>query len=182
MRRWTDRVDAFSAIVGRFLGWLTLAMIVVGAFNAVARYSGRFVGLSLSSNAYLELQWYLFSAIFLLGASYALSCDAHVRVDVVYSKLSPRLKAWIDLGGGLFFLLPFVVFSLWLTWAPVRRSWAIREVSPDPGGLLRYPIKTVILCGFLLLFIQGCAEVGKAWHRLRHASSRPEAKEDSRAG
>lgn len=164
--RWTARVDSWSGAVGRVLGWLTVLMIVIGAFNAIARYSGRFVGMNLSSNAYLELQWYLFSAIFLLGASYALSRGAHVRVDVLYSRMSPRIQAGVDLFGGLVFLLPFVLFSLWLTWAPVRRSWALREVSPDPGGLPRYPIKALILLGFFLLVVQGLAEVAKAWKRL----------------
>ena len=167
MQRWIGRVDSWSGAVGRILGWLTVAMIMVGAFNAVGRYAGRFVGMNLSSNAYLELQWYLFSAIFLLGASYALSTGAHVRVDVLYSRFSERTRAWIDLLGGLVFLVPFTAFSLWLTWGPVRRSWAIKEASPDPGGLARYPIKALILVGFLFLLIQGLCEIAKAWSVLR---------------
>lgn len=167
---WTDRVDAFSGVIGHLLGWLTVVMIVIGAFNAIARYSGRFIGMNLSSNAYLELQWYLFSAIFLLGASYSLSRGAHVRVDVLYTRMSRKRQAAVDLFGGVFFLLPFVLFALWLTWPPVQRSWALREVSPDPGGLPRYPIKALILLGFFLLFVQSLAEVAKAWRRLREPS------------
>lgn len=179
--RWIERVNMLSERVGALLGWLTVLMILIGAFNALGRYAGRFIGVNLSSNAYLELQWYLFSAIFLLGASYALSKGAHVRVDVLYSRFSPRIRAWIDLLGGLVFLLPFTLFSLYLTWGPVSRSWAIRETSPDPGGLARYPIKAVILVGFVLLLIQGIAEVARALLVLRGAEA-DEPKEVPHAG
>ncbi len=167
MQRWISRIDSLSGAVGWLLAWLTVLMILVGAFNAVGRYAGRFVGMNLSSNAYLEFQWYLFSAIFLLGASYALSSGAHVRVDVLYARFSARTRAWVDLLGGLVFLIPFTAFSMWLTWGPVARSWQIRESSPDPGGLARYPIKALILVGFLLLLLQGLAEIAKAWIVLR---------------
>jgi len=136
-------------------------MVLVGSFNAVARYSGKFIGLNLSSNAYIELQWQLFSMIFLLGAAATLQRDQHVRVDVLYSRLSIRNKAWLDIIGGLIFLLPFCAWSLFLCWPAVRNSWAVLEVSPDPGGLVRYPIKTMMMVCFALLFAQGCAEIGK---------------------
>ena len=164
---WVRAVEGLSARVGALMGWAALAMILIGAFNALARYVGRWVGVSLSSNAYLEMQWYLFSAVFLLGASYGLSRGSHVRVDVLYSRFSDRTRAWVDLLGGLFFLLPFVATAMWLSWGPIVRSWQIREVSPDPGGLARYPIKAVILVGFALLFVQGVAEVAKSWVVLR---------------
>ena len=102
------RIDAFNRGLGRFVGWLAFAMILVGAFNAVARFLGRYIGHDFSSNAYIEAQWYLFSLVFLLGAPYALRCGAHVRVDVLYGRLSERGKARIDLAGGLLFLLPFL--------------------------------------------------------------------------
>jgi TRAP-type mannitol/chloroaromatic compound transport system permease small subunit len=136
-------------------------MVLLGAFNALARYATRYTDLSLSSNAYLDFQWYLFSLIFLLGAGYGLNNDYHVRVDVLYAKLGCKGKAWLDLLGTLFFLLPFSLVMLWVSWTPVWNSWAILESSPDPGGLPRYPIKTVILVAFVLLFLQGISHVVK---------------------
>ncbi len=150
-------IDRLSVGVGQLAGWLLLAMIGIGAYNALVRYLGRWLGDSLSSNAYIELQWYLFSLVFLLGASYALERGAHVRVDLLYGRLSRRGKAWIDLIGTLLLLLPFSVFGLLVSWPSVRNSWAVREVSPDPGGLARYPIKTAILVTFSLLILQGIA-------------------------
>lgn len=162
-------VDAVSEWTGRAVRWLVAVMVVVGAFNAVARYLGRWTGTSLSSNVYIELQWYLFSLVFLLGASYALKHDAHVRVDVLYGRLSPRGRAWIDLLGTVLFLLPFSVFMLAASWPSVAASWRVRELSPDPGGLPRYPIKAVILVAFVLLIAQGVAEAAKRVRVLRGA-------------
>ena len=152
-------IDRLSEVVGRAVSWLALAMILIGAYNAIVRYLGRFMGWSLSSNVYIELQWYLFSLVFLLGAAYTLKRDAHVRVDVFYGRLSPRAQAWIDLLGGALFLIPFCVFALWVSWPQVANSWAVREVSSDPGGLPRYPIKSVILLAFALLLLQGVSQV-----------------------
>ena len=146
---------------------LVLCMVLIGAFNAVARYSGRYIGVNLSSNAFLELQWYLFSLVFLLGAADALRRDAHVRVDVMYGRLSERRKAAIDLAGTLVFLLPFCVFGMVVSWPTVADSWRLFEQSPDPGGLPRYPIKTAILLGFGLLFLQGISEAIKRIDILR---------------
>jgi TRAP-type mannitol/chloroaromatic compound transport system permease small subunit len=154
-------IDALNRTIGRWVAWLTFAMVLVGAFNAVARYFDRAVGGGLSSNAYVELQWYLFSLVFLLGAPYALRADAHVRVDVLYGRLGPRGKAWIDLVGGLLFLLPFCVFALVVSWPSVRDSWGVREVSPDPGGLARWPIKAAVMLAFGLLLLQGLSETFK---------------------
>ena len=117
--------------------------------------------MSLSSNAYLELQWYLFSLIFLMGAAYGLNHDYHVRVDVLYERLGRRARAWIDLIGTVLFLVPFAVMMLWVSWGPVVRSWGILETSPDPGGLPRYPIKTVILVSFFLLLLQAISQIVK---------------------
>ncbi|MFT4604897.1 MAG: TRAP-type mannitol/chloroaromatic compound transport system permease small subunit [Rhodothermales bacterium] len=152
--RIASAIDRFSQRTGRLIYWLTLAMVLVGAFNALARYTARFTGLSLSSNTYIELQWYLFSMLFLLGAAYALQTDSHVRVDVLYGRLSRKGKAWIDLMGTVLFLIPFCVLMLWVSWPSVINSWAVLEGSPDPGGLPRYPIKTVIPIAFLFLLAQ----------------------------
>jgi TRAP-type mannitol/chloroaromatic compound transport system permease small subunit len=154
-----DAIDGLNDRVYALIRWLVLAMIGVGAYNAVARYVTRWTGVALSSNALYELQWYMFSVIFLLGAAYALKQDAHVRVDVVYARLSERGRAWIDVLGTVFFLVPFCVLMLVTSWPAVRNSWAVLEVSPDPGGLPRYPIKTLILACFALLLLQACAQL-----------------------
>lgn len=159
--------------VGASIRWLALIMVLVGAFNSIARWATRYIGVSLSSNALLDAQWYLFSLIFLLGAAYGLNRDFHVRVDVLYGRLSNRGKALIDLLGTALFLLPFSALMLWVSWSPIRESWRIREVSPDPGGLARYPIKAVILVCFFLLLLQGVSQVIKTAHTLQTGEAPP---------
>lgn len=153
------------------MAWATLAMVLVGAFNAVARYLERDVGVQLSSNAYTELQWYLFSLVFLLGAPYTLRSDRHVRVDVLYGGHGPRARAWIDLVGGVLFLIPFCVAAIWFSTHFVAESWRVREYSNDPGGLARYPLKTVIPIAFGLIALQGLSEVIKRVAILRGATA-----------
>lgn len=159
--RLAGALDRFSEWTGAFAGWLCLLMVLIGAYNAIVRYLGRSMGWNLSSNVYIELQWYLFSLVFLLGAAYTLRRGSHVRVDVFYGRLQPRGKAWVNLLGAVLFLIPFSIFMLWVSWPAVRESWRIREGSPDPGGLARYPIKTVILVAFVLLLIQAVSEIIK---------------------
>ena len=161
LRRISAAIDRLNDRIGSAIQWLALITVVIGALNAIARYAGRYTGVSLSSNAYLDLQWYLFSIIFLMGAAYGLNHDYHVRVDVLYSRLGRRARAWIDLIGSVLFLVPFAVLMLWVSWGPVFRSWSILETSPDPGGLPRYPIKAVILVSFFLLFLQALSEIVK---------------------
>lgn len=164
MRRWSRvaaAVDGLNEWIGRGVEWLALAMVLIGAYNALARYATRFTDLALASNALFELQWYLFSLIFLLGAAYGLNHDVHVRVDVLYGRLSARGKAVVDLLGSVLFLAPFCVLMLWVSFPAVRNSWVIREVSPDPGGLPRYPIKALILVSFGLLLLQGLSQIMK---------------------
>ncbi len=168
-------LDRMNERIGLTVGWLTLAMVLIGAYNAVVRYLGRFLGWSLASNAYIELQWYLFSLVFLLGAAYTLRRGAHVRVDVFYGRLGRRGKAWVNLVGTIVFLVPFCLFVLWVSWPSVASSWAIREVSPDPGGLPRYPIKTMILVAFVLLVLQAVSEVVKQIAILRGLGEQDEA-------
>ncbi|PEN14301.1 C4-dicarboxylate ABC transporter substrate-binding protein [Longibacter salinarum] len=159
--RWAHRIDGFSERTGRVIYYCTLAMIVIGAFNAIARYTDKYTGLGMSSNTWLELQWYLFGLVFLLGAAYTLKHDDHVRVDVLYSHLSARGKAWIDLAGTILFLFPFCVLMLYMSIPMVENSWAVLEQSPDPGGLPRYPIRTIIPIAFALVLIQGVSMVIK---------------------
>jgi len=147
--------------------WLILVMVAIGAYNAVARWATREVGVNLASNALNELQWYLFSIVFLLGAAYCLREDVHVRVDVLYERLSGRARGWVDLLGTVLFLLPFSWLMLQVSWPAVRNSWSIMETSPDPGGLPRYPLKSLLLVAFVLLFLQGLAQIVRAVARIR---------------
>ena len=170
LNRLSQLIDALSERIGKLVGWLTLWMVCLGAFNAIARYAGRFTGANLSSNAYLELQWYMFSLIFLLGAAHTLQRDQHVRVDVLYGRLSEIGKARIDFAGAVLFLIPFCIFGLVMSWPSVRNSWTVWEISPDPGGLPRYPIKTAMLICFALLLLQGLSETIKRVRILKGAS------------
>ena len=178
MQRWlavAKTIDRITDWIGRAASWLVVFMVAIGAYNAVARYMGRFFGVNLSSNLYLELQWYLFSILFLLGAGYGLRHNVHVRVDVLSSRLSLRWRSWINIIGTVLFLIPFSVFAIWLSWPSVRNSWAVREASPDPGGLARYPLKTMILVCFALLLLQGIAELIKEIAKLRGALDHAES-------
>ncbi|MES1925357.1 TRAP transporter small permease subunit [Salinisphaera sp. T31B1] len=154
-------IDAFSTAVGKLMWWLAAAMVLVGAYNVITRYLGNYLGMQLSANVYLEMQTYAFDLIFLLGAAYVLRSDAHVRVDIVYSRLSPRSRAWVDIVGTFVFLIPFCVFALYFCYGYVERSWSYLEQSPNPGGLPRYPIKAMMLVAFVMLIGQGLSEVIK---------------------
>lgn len=154
-------IDRLNRHIGQGAAWLTLLMVLIGAFNAIARYLQRDLGLDLASNAYLEAQWYLFSIVFLFGAPYALRLGSHVRVDVIYGNRSARGKAWIDLLGAALFLVPFCAFAIWISHDFVRDSFAVREGSLDPGGLPRWPLKVLVPIAFLLLGLQGISEIIK---------------------
>jgi TRAP-type mannitol/chloroaromatic compound transport system permease small subunit len=159
MHRWialSRAIDALNERVGRGAMWLVLAATLISAGNALARY-----GFQYSSNAWLEIQWYLFSLIFLLGAGYTLKHNGHVRIDVIYGRLDERGRAWIDLMGGLLFLLPMSGLLAWLALEFSLTSFLILESSPDAGGLARWPIKLAMPVGFLLLWFQGVSEVIK---------------------
>jgi TRAP-type mannitol/chloroaromatic compound transport system permease small subunit len=147
--------------IGRLTGWLVVVMIGIGVGNVIGRYGGKLLGQNLVSNGLLEAQWYLFDLIFLLGAAYALQHNEHVRVDIVYKNLGPKGRAWVNFLGTLFLLIPFCCLVLYYSWGSVVNSWEIGEMSPDPGGLPRYPIKTMILVSFALLILQGLAEMIK---------------------
>jgi TRAP-type mannitol/chloroaromatic compound transport system permease small subunit len=149
-------IDRLNEAVGRAVTWLVLVAVLISAGNAVMRY-----GVNMSSNAWLEIQWYLFSLIFMLGAGYTLKHNGHVRIDIVYGRLSPRAQAVIDLAGHLLFLLPMAALIGWLGWAGFHESYHVGETSPDAGGLLRWPVKLAIPFGFLLLALQGVAEAIK---------------------
>ena len=185
MTRWlrlSRAIDRVTDRIGRWTSWLCLLMVLVTAYNTAVRYLGGYFGFRLSSNLYLELQWYLFSLLFLLAAASALSKGEHVRVDILYSRLSAKGRAWIDLLGTILLMLPFSAVTLWLSWPVIRNSWAVREISSDPGGLPRYPIKTFILICFLLLIVQGISEIIKRIRVLRGLRMAGNGSDEEEAG
>lgn len=149
-------IDALTERVGRVAIWLVLIATLISAGNALSRYL-----LGESSNAWLEIQWYLFGGMFLLAAGYTLKHNGHVRIDIVYNRFGPRGQAWIDLAGGLLFLLPMALLLMWLSWPMFHEAWTMHEMSPDAGGLVRWPVKLLLPAGFALLALQGVAEVIK---------------------
>ena len=149
-------IDALNDRLGRLANWLVLAACLISAGNAMSRYA-----FDLSSNAWLEVQWYLFAAIVMFGASYTLRMNEHVRVDIVYTHLSDRGKIWLDLVGTAVFLVPSMLMVAYLSWPFFLQSWSIREVSGNAGGLIRYPVKFLVPVGFLLVALQGVSEIIK---------------------
>ena len=149
-------IDTLTERVGRIVIWLVLVATLISAGNALARYA-----LGESSNAWLEIQWYLFGAMFLLAAGYTLKHKGHVRIDILYTRFGSRSQAWIDLVGGLLFLLPMAGLLAWLAWPMFMEAWTTHEMSPDAGGLVRWPVKLLLPTGFALLALQGVAEVIK---------------------
>lgn len=151
--------DRFAEWTGWISKWIVIPTIGVGLANVFLRYIGQFFGVRLTSNTYIELQWYLYSLIFLFGFAYILKHQINVRVDFWFAKLPKKRKAWIDLIGHMVGLVPFALIGLWVSIPQVQTSWRLNEQSPDAGGLPRAPIKTMIVVGFVLLLIQAIAEV-----------------------
>lgn len=149
-------IDRANEKIAGIANWMVLLSCLISAGNAFSRYS-----FSQSSNAWLEIQWYMFGAMILLGASYTLKKNEHVRVDIVYGHLSTRTQIWIDIAGGVLFLLPATVIIGWLAWPMFQNSFAQGEISANAGGLLRWPIKLMIPLGFWLLTLQGLSEIIK---------------------
>lgn len=148
-----DRVNDF---VGKQISWLILAAVLISAANAISRKA-----FDISSNAWLELQWYLFGTVFMLAASYTLQRNEHIRIDIVSNILSKRTRDWIDLICHFVFLVPFVSLMVWLCWPWFLRSFFSGEVSTNAGGLIIWPAKFVILLGFILLCAQALSEIIK---------------------
>jgi len=149
-------IDTLTEQVGRAARWLILLAVLISAGNAVARYA-----FNASSNAWLEIQWYLFAAVFLLCAGYALKHNQHVRVDVLSGRLSRRAQVWIEILGTLLFLLPVAALILWLSWPVFVDSWRSGEVSTNANGLVLWPARALVPAGFALLLLQGVAELIK---------------------
>jgi len=151
--RGVDRLTAGCAVIAN---WLVLIAVVISAGNAVVRYL-----FNMSSNSWLEIQWYLFGGIVFLGAAHVLRLNEHVRVDLVYSAVSNRARLWIDTIGFLVFLLPISAYLLTLSWPFFWNSFRSGEVSMNAGGLILWPAKALLPLGFALLFIQGLSELIK---------------------
>ena len=149
-------IDRLTAFVGRWVSWLVLAAILVSAINAAVRKA-----FDESSNAWLELQWYLFGAVFMLASAYTLQQNEHIRIDILYGGRSKRTQDWIDLLGHIFFLLPFCILMVWLLVPYTLTSIESGETSPNAGGLIIWPSKALLLGGFVLLTLQGLSEIIK---------------------
>jgi TRAP-type mannitol/chloroaromatic compound transport system permease small subunit len=155
-------VDRLNTAFGRIAEWMVLLACVVSAGNAFLRY-----GFSQGSNAWLEAQWYLFAGMVMLGASYTLFRNEHVRVDLVYGSLGQRARLWVDVVGIALFLLPAMALLAWMTWPFFVESFVRSETSSSPGGLLRWPMKLLLPLGFALMTIQGLSELIKRVAMLR---------------
>lgn len=149
-------IDRLNQHIGRAASWLILVMVLISAGNAIMRKA-----FQMSSNGFLEIQWVLFAAVFLLAAGYTLLKNEHVRIDIISSRLSPRTQAWIDILGGVFFLLPLTGLVLYHAWPFFLNSFISQEWSSNPGGLILWPAKLLIPAGFTLLLLQGVAEIIK---------------------
>jgi TRAP-type mannitol/chloroaromatic compound transport system permease small subunit len=150
------QIDRFSEFIGRWVAWLVLAAVLISAANAVVRKV-----FNMSSNSFLEIQWYLFSAVFLLAAGYTLMRQDHVRIDVILSRFSKRTQIWIDIVGICLFLFPFVFVVIDLAWPLVARAYTSGEMSSNAGGLIRWPVFALLPLGMALLFVQGVSELIK---------------------
>jgi TRAP-type mannitol/chloroaromatic compound transport system permease small subunit len=155
-------IDALNERLGRAANWMVLGACLISAANAMSRYA-----FDLSSNAWLEIQWYLFAGIVMLGASYTLKMNEHVRVDIVYTHLSERGKEWLDLVGTAVFLVPSMLVIAWYSIPFFQLSWHTQEISGNAGGLIRWPVKILVPIGFTLVALQGVSEIIKRAAALR---------------
>jgi TRAP-type mannitol/chloroaromatic compound transport system permease small subunit len=149
-------IDFANEHIGRLVYWAILFMVLISAANATSRYA-----LNIASNAWLELQWYLFALVFLLCSGYTLLHNEHIRIDVISSHLSRRAQMWIDVFGLIFFLLPMSLFIMWLSWPIFMNAWTSGEVSGNSGGLVRWPARLLVPLGFFVLSAQGVSELIK---------------------
>jgi TRAP-type mannitol/chloroaromatic compound transport system permease small subunit len=155
-------IDKLGEWLGVIASWLVLLACLVSAINATVRYL-----ISYSSNAWLELQWYMFAGMVLLGAAYTLKVNEHVRVDLIYGAISDRARHWIDLLGGAIFLTPMCLVMIWFTWPWFVQAWTLNESSSNAGGLIRWPVILLLPVGFALILLQGFSEMIKRAAALR---------------
>jgi TRAP-type mannitol/chloroaromatic compound transport system permease small subunit len=171
MRELARKIDRFQEQFGRGVSWLSLGMVLVVFGDVLSRYLFR-----ATSGAIQELEWYLFGTLYLLAAGYTLLYDEHVRVDIMYSKLTPRHRAWLDFVLFWVFFFPSCVLVIYTAWPFVRTAWMVWEGSPDPSGLpLRWLLKSVIIVGFVLLLVQGISQTIKSFYWAMGWESREQA-------
>ena len=154
-------IDAVNEKLSWIADCLVFLSCLISAGNAFSRYA-----FSISSNAWLEIQWYMFGAVVMLGASYTLKKNEHVRVDIVYSNISTRKQIFVDIFGGILFMLPATLILAYLSWPVFYNSWVENEYSGNAGGLIRWPIKIFLPIGFALLSLQGISELIKRFAML----------------
>lgn len=171
MLKFAGGIDAVNERIGRAAIWLVLVVVLISAGNAVSRFA-----FNLSSNAMLEIQWYLFSAIFLFCAAYVLKRNEHIRIDVIAGRLSERAQNWIDVFGILVFLLPMALIVGYLSWPVFMNAWNSGEMSSNPGGLIRWPVRLMLPVGFALLILQAISELIKRVAFLTGTGPNPIAK------
>jgi TRAP-type mannitol/chloroaromatic compound transport system permease small subunit len=171
--RLSRAIDWLTEHIGRSVYWLLLLAVIISSVNAVVRK-----GFDVSSNAFLEAQWYLFAAVFMLGAGYVLLHDQHVRIDVLSSRWSRRTRVWIDVIGIVLFLIPLCVGLIWMAWPSVMLALETREVSSNPGGLIRWPVYILVPIGFGLLLAQALSELIKLTAFLAGKAPDPHAKKE----
>src|SRR6185369_9757656 len=167
-------IDAFNEKFAVIANWLVLLSCLISAGNAMSRYA-----FSLSSNAWLEVQWYMFAGMVMLGAPHTFKVNEHVRVDLLFSSVSERTRIWIDILGIIFFLFPICIILIYFTWPWFVESWQIEEMSSNAGGLIRWPVKLLLPVGFTLMVLQGISELIKRvealihHHRLQYEYEKP---------
>ncbi len=174
MNKWislSSLIDRFNQSMAILTRWAIIFMLGIGAWNVIGRYLGVTIGYNLSSNILIEAQWYLFSLIFLLGFSWTLQRGGHVRVDILQGRFKKKRKIQIELLGTIFLLLPFALGVIITSINPTLQSWRINELSPDPNGLPRYLIKTLIPLSFFMLTLQGVSEIIKNYSRFKEKKS-----------
>jgi len=154
-------IDAINDRFGWLATWFVLIDCLISTGNAISRHF-----LDASSNAWLEVQWYMFAAMVLFGAPHTLKLNEHVRVDLIYGMVSERARIWIDIIGGILFLLPICVILIYFTWPFFVDSWRLGEVSSNAGGLIRWPVKLLFPVGFSLMALQGVSEIIKRFAAL----------------
>jgi TRAP-type mannitol/chloroaromatic compound transport system permease small subunit len=170
------QIDRFNDGIGKFIRWLVLAAVLISAGNAIVRKA-----FSIGSNSMLEIQWYLFAAVFMLGAGYAFLRNVHVRIDFISSKLSKRTNTIIDIAGIVIFLIPLCLILINLSWPFFYSAWKIGEMSSNAGGLIRWPVLILIPLGFSLLLMQAVSELIKRFAFLQGHLDEPFSVESTKS-
>ncbi|MGB0524082.1 MAG: TRAP transporter small permease subunit [Flammeovirgaceae bacterium] len=181
LKQYIHMVNQLNDGIGKLAGWLTTGMVFLICFDVIAKFIAPKLDIHYSNTAVFEMQWHIFALVFLLGIAYTLRHDRHVRVDLFYSKFSPKGKAWVNLIGVLLFLLPFCFIVIETSLTYVKNSYLMNEKSPDPGGLpYRFVLKGMIIVGFALLALQGIALLFKSLLTITEKGDEQEAVEVSK--